>query len=313
MSSDPSVQPLFVFGALRSGTTLLRLMLRHHSLIQSPGEADFLFDHIELRADGGWQYDIDALQRDRIFWAKDLQLPKGVKDERLAEAIVNELAGPLPSKIITSVSIHRNAPKMATLFPQAKIIHLVRDPRDVARSSIGMGWTGNSFYGVDHWVDTEAGWDAAEVDETKVLTVYFEKLMANLEEELTRICTFLGIEFEPTMLSYYKNTSYGPPDPTIAQKWRKKADPREVALIEGRCAALLEARGYELAGAPAFPTRSEQARLSMQNRLVRWQHNIHRYGFPLFAGHHLARLLGLKGMARKLDERQEAIRIASLK
>lgn len=313
MSFDQNFQPLFVFGALRSGTTLLRLMLRHHSLIQSPGEADFLFDHIELESDGRWQYDLEALKRDRIFWAKELQLPMGIEDERVARALVEDMGRNTTPDMITSVNIHRNASKMVTLFPKAKIIHLIRDPRDVARSSIGMGWTGNSYFGVDHWVDTERGWDAADVDETRVLTVYFEKLMANLEEELTRICAFLDLEFEPGMLAYYKNSSYGPPDPNISQKWRQKAGSREIALIEGRCGALLEERGYEPAGAPAFPGQLEKLRLETTNRLMRWRHNIRRYGITLFAGQHLARLFGLKGLARKLADRQEALRIASLK
>ena len=55
--------PILVFGALRSGTTLLRLMLKAHSGVQSLGEADFLFDHIEKAADGTCLYDREALEK----------------------------------------------------------------------------------------------------------------------------------------------------------------------------------------------------------------------------------------------------------
>ncbi len=65
--------------------------------------------------------------------------------------------------------------------------------------------------------------------------------------------------------------------------------------------------------APAVPGTFELMKLRSQNRLKRWQHNIRRYGFSLFAGQHIARLLGLKGLAGKLRERQETIRIANLK
>ncbi len=309
MSSAP-IPLLFVFGALRSGTTLLRLMLRHHAGIQSPGEADFLFDHV-ARDGAGWQYDIEALERDRIFWAKEVPVRPRTQGKELADGLVADLAALAPGML--SLNIHRNAPKMVDLFPDAKIIHLLRDPRDVARSSIGMGWAGNSYFGVDHWIDTEAGWDKAAVNPDNVLTVRFEDLMADLEPQLTRICDFLGLKFDPAMLRYYENTTYGPPDPKIAQKWREKAGKREIALIEGRCGPLLAARGYEPAGDPATPGSLELARLTFENRRKRWQHNIKRYGFPLFAGHHAARALGLKSMTRKLAERQEAIRIASLK
>ena len=136
--------------------------------------------------------------------------------------------------------------------------------------------------------------------------------MQDLEKGLTRICDFLGLEFEPGMLEYHRTSTYGPPDPKIAQKWREKADPREVALIEGRAGALLEARGYQSAGTPALPGSLELARLKLENRWKRWRYNVRRYGFSLFAGHHLARTFGLKGLEAKLAARQEAIRVASL-
>jgi len=309
MLSDATSSPVFVFGALRSGTTLLRLMLKSHPGIQSPGEADFLFDHVAPDPGGSWRYDREALARDRIFRAKQIALPEtGGAD--LARALVAAMAA--LDEGILSLSIHRNAPKMVALFPQAKIVHLLRDPRDVARSSIGMGWAGNSYFGVEHWTGTEAGWDEAVIPEDRVLTVHYETLMADLEAELTRICGFLGLDFAPAMLRYYENSTYAPPDPGIAQKWKTKASPREIALIEGRAGPLLAARGYEPAGAPATPGALERARLGAENRLGRWRHNIARYGLGLFAGHHAARLLGLKGLARRLADRQEAIRIANL-
>ncbi len=310
MSSEPiSRPPIFVFGALRSGTTLLRLMLKHHSRIHSPGEADFLFDHIAKDGDG-WRYDRAALEADRIFRDKDTPLRDGLEGAALAEALVADLAA--KGEGFMSLNIHRNAPRMRALFPEAKIIHLLRDPRDVARSSIGMGWAGNSFFGVDHWIGTEAGWEEAGYDETQVLTVRFEKLMANLEPELARICGFLGLEFEPAMLKYYENSTYGPPDPNIAQKWRDKAGAREVALIEGRVGSLLAARGYEPADVPAEPGARELMQLKMESRWKRWQFNMKRYGFSLFAGYHLARTFGLKTIEQKLADRQEAIRVKSL-
>jgi len=75
MSSDAisSPSPVFLFGALRSGTML---MLKSRPGIQSPGEADFLFDHIEPTGDGGWRYDRAALERDRIFRAKHIAMPE---------------------------------------------------------------------------------------------------------------------------------------------------------------------------------------------------------------------------------------------
>lgn len=304
-----SSSPIFVYGALRSGTTLLRLMLKNHPGLQSPGEGDFLFDHISER-EGAWRYDRDALARDRIFKAKTLTLPDAVEGQALAEHLIAEMAAKDTGQL--HLSIHRNAPTMTALFPEAKVIHLLRDPRDVARSSIGMGWAGNSYFGVDHWIGTERDWDAARLPEANVLTVHYEKLMADLEGELTRMCDFLDLPFEPAMLKYYENSTYGPPDPGISQKWKTKAGAREIALIEGRLGPLLQARDYIPAGDPAAPAGIEKLQLEVGNRLGRWRHNIRRYGAGLFFGHHAARVFGLKGVARRLADRQEAIRIENL-
>ena len=92
----------------------------------------------------------------------DLALPEGLEGADLIRALVADLAERSAGKL--SLNIHRNAHIMAAVFPDAKVIHLVRDPRDVARSSVGMGWTGNSYFGVDHWIGTERDYAAAAFD-----------------------------------------------------------------------------------------------------------------------------------------------------
>lgn len=314
MPGTAHTTPVFIYGALRSGTTLLHLILGSHSGLSSPGEADFLFDHItpDSTAPGGWRYDRDALAADRIFRAADITLPEGLFGTDLAQAMIDQLAAKTPGQML-SLNIHRNAHLMAALFPDVKVIHLVRDPRDVARSAMQMGWQGTSYHAVHLWVKTETTWQAADYPQDQVLTVNFETLMADLEAQLTRICDFLGLGFESTMLEYHTRSSYAPPDPKISQKWRQKATPREIALIEGRAGHLMEPLGYELAGEPVTPGGIEKTLLEVRNRLWRWRFNIRRYGLGLFLKHHLARTLGLKAMAADTAAQQEAILIRNLK
>lgn len=311
---EESEQPVFVFGALRSGTTLMRLMLMNHPGLKNPGEADFLFDYItpDPSHPSGWRADREAIAEDRFFRELKMPLPDHMDGADLVREIVSRVAGRETGRLV--LNIHRHAPKMTTLFPQAKIIHLLRDPRDVARSSIGMGWSGNSYYGVQHWIGTELGWDEAPaLPEAQVLTVHFETLMADLEAELTRITGFLGLPFEPAMLKYYENSTYGPPDPTIAQKWKSKASAREIARLEALIGPLLEARGYTPAGAPVYPGAPERVWLAIEHKIKRWRYNIRRYGAGLFFGHHAARVLRLRGLAERLGKRQEAIQIRNWK
>lgn len=311
----PMPKVVFIFGALRSGTTLFRLMLNSHAGLQNPGEADFIFDY--LRPDAthptGWSYDKAAMTSHRIFRAHGLECPPGLDGLDLTQALVAQFQARGPG--LLTLNIHRHAKRAATLFPEARFIHLLRDPRDVAHSSIGMGWAGNSFHGVGHWIETEQGWDEAAqtIDPKSILTLQFETLMGALEEELTRVCAFLRVPFSRDMLSYHEASTYGPPDPKIAQQWRTRATAREIALIEGRCVGLMQSRGYALHGTPATPGPVERFCLNQTNRFKRWRHNMRRFGVPLFFGAHAARIFGPKRLRVYFQKRLEAKVIENLK
>ncbi|MDA0667092.1 MAG: sulfotransferase [Planctomycetota bacterium] len=49
--SQIAVEPFFIIGAERSGTTLLRLMLDHHPQIRCRFESDFFVDHLTEEGD----------------------------------------------------------------------------------------------------------------------------------------------------------------------------------------------------------------------------------------------------------------------
>ena len=60
-------QPLiFLYGTLRSGSTVFRLMLDAHKGIGCSGEVDFIFDYLS-KQQGSWVYDIDGVTRDWIY------------------------------------------------------------------------------------------------------------------------------------------------------------------------------------------------------------------------------------------------------
>lgn len=312
MSAAPA--PVFVYGALRSGTTMFRLMLNAHTGLQNPGEVDFLFD--ALRPDpegpGGWRYDRSALVDSRIFRAHGLDLPAGRDGRDLLDELVRQFRARDPGAVLT-MNVHRHAGRIAAVLPEARLIHVLRDPRDVARSSVGMGWAGLSYYGVDHWIATERDWDAAAFPPERVLTLRFEDLMADLEGELTRVCDFLGVPFSETMLAYHRDTTYGPPDPALSEQWRRKASVREVALIEGKCGDLLAARGYAPGPAPHRPGAAERTLLALRNNVGRRRASLRRFGLPLLLGAKLSGWAGARGLHRRLRRRMDARTAETLK
>ncbi|MEO1686277.1 MAG: sulfotransferase [Pseudomonadota bacterium] len=311
----PASRPpaVFLFGSLRSGTTLLRLMVDAHPDLANPGETDFLFDHLDLTQDPP-RYDLDALRFDRIFKARDLHLPPGLDGLDLLADMIAQLSAPAPGR--TSLNIHRHPERVVAACPNARIVHLVRDPRDVARSSIGMGWAGTLFHGVGHWIETEKAWAraAAAFPEDQVLELRYEALVRDPEPELRRLCAFLGVEWNPGMLDFHETSTYAPVDAKLAEQWRRKSSLREIRHVEARAAPLMERLGYALAGGPTEPPGLlERAALAVRNKTAIWRFGMDRLGARLFWAEKLARFAGLKTWHRRLQLDIQHIQMQHLK
>ncbi|GJL94066.1 MAG: hypothetical protein DHS20C05_04710 [Hyphococcus sp.] len=302
---------VFICGALRSGTTLLRLMLDHHPQISNPGEMDFLF---ECSLDHNGQYDVASYREDlrdqRIFNAHSLEIDEGLDYPGLLRSFLARLKQ--PGRLLT-INIHRNFDRIPALLPNAKYVHFLRDPRDVARSSIGMGWAGNVYHGVDHWVASEKSIDElkAKVSADQLFQLKNEDLIKDPQNALARLCEFLGVGFDPLMLTYPENSTYKAPDMSLVEQWRRLQTPHEVGLVEGKVSEMLIARGYELSGNPVVsPGVIERFKLSLNNRLGRFSFAAKRNGFGLAVLEILARRLPITRLKdyvrRALQEKARA-------
>lgn len=294
--------PVFVFGALRSGTTVFRLMLDAHPGISNPGEVDFLFDYLIGDDSDGWHYDLEGLCGDRIFLNRSLKIPADKNGLELLDSFLLQLGEKAPG--VLTLNVHRHVGRIVAAVPEARFIHLVRDPRDVARSSIGMGWAGNLYYGVDHWIRTEQAWDAASASlrPENVITMKYEDLISNLEPELRRVCKFLGLPYDHMMPSYHKGTTYEPPDESLIEQWRRKSSPHEIALVEGKAAAAMIVRDYAPATQGLHPGLAEKIRLFLSNKLHIWRIGARRYGLIVYFSEKVTRKLKLTNLNQRLRE-----------
>ncbi len=306
--------PVFICGALRSGTTLLHLMLNNHARIKNPGEFDFLFDFIkdDKHLPDPGQY-VSWLNLNRIFRSHNLHVnPKSCFKDMVID-LVKSCSEP---GVLTSLNIHRNFHLVPGFFPDARYIHLLRDPRDVARSSIPMGWAGNVWYGVDHWIDTERSWDKLRdnLDPGQYTEINFEDLIKTPENILKHICAFLDVPYSDTMLSYPDHSTYTGPDPALTQQWKLKSCPRQIRLIENKAGAMMESRGYDraLPESPA-PTLPERAYLLLQNKLYRAMFWAKRYGVTLYIADRLSARFGPKKLKSYCRIRTDRINIRHLK
>jgi len=303
-------KPIFLVGAERSGSTLLRLMLSHHPQIAFDAEFEFAVD---LISPDGRPPEVaiyhDWLTLHRIFrltgYRVDSSLPyPDLVKSFLAQKMKRE------NKPIVGATVHRNFDKLLGIWPDARFIHLLRDGRDVARSCIQMGWAGNVWAAVEEWIDAERLWEnmRGNLPESRYTTVKYEQIVAEPEKTLGRLCRFIGVSYDPAMLSYPQHTTYGPPDPALAAQWKRKLTAGEVQLVEARTAAMLAERGYDLSGLPTLDvTQPMKRRLARQNTIGKLRFRIRRYGWYLVLMEYATRKLGLSGWNKRLTLRIQEI------
>lgn len=303
-----------LFGALRSGTTMLRLMIDGHPRLICPGETDFLTDFLFPAPNGGWRYDLEALSEDRIFQDSRAELPDTAVAGTAFQSMVANLRGEDPGCLF--LVMHRGLGRLLDLLPDVRIIHLVRDPRDVARSAIGMGWAGHVYYGADIWLQCEKEWErnAPRLAEDQSLELRYETLVQHPEAVLSDICGFVGERFDLGMLKYSEGSTYDPPDPSLVEQWRKRLSAHDLGLIEMRLGDLLARRGYERSGhRPIAPGPAERFALWIANKRSVWRHRITRFGLrdPLIVG--FAHRVGLPRLAAPARRRIDNITRSHLK
>ena len=164
--SDPRVAapdrairtPVFLVGSERSGTTLLRLMLDHHPEIAFEKEFDFVVAKV---TDAGQLPPLD----DYLEWiatvrGADYAIPPSLGYRALVNDFLRQKQAASGGKPHVGATIHRNFDRLRFLWPDARYIHLVRDPRDVARSVVQKGWAGNIYQASEFWIQAESCWDS---------------------------------------------------------------------------------------------------------------------------------------------------------
>jgi hypothetical protein len=151
----------------------------------------------------------------------------------------------------------RNLPTLHELWPAARFVHLVRDGRDVGLSVLS--WKkvvvrGELVANLPTWEEdrttTVALWwerlvrlgreDGAQLGEAQYHELRYEALVADPASVCERLCAFLGVPYDETMVRDHEGR---PPTPGL-RKWRMQMPPEEVERFEAAAGELLEELGY---------------------------------------------------------------------
>jgi Sulfotransferase family len=308
-------EPIFLVGAERSGTTVLRLMLDQHPQLAWCVEFEYAVDQMsdqgDLPALEGYH---EWLETHRIFRSCDLEIDPSLDYPELIESFLVQERD-RTRKDLVGATVHRHFNRLLQIWSNARFIHIVRDARDVARSCVNMGWAGNVWGGAERWIEAEHLWARTRrtVPAERRLEITYESLISDPVKALTRVCHFMGIPYDDRMLKYPESTSYSLPDPRLIGQWRRKLSEREIQLIEARTSEMLVARGYELSQLPKLDTAAMEPKLKLEDWLMRKSFRVRHYGLLLVAADFVSRRLGLKAWQKKIRLRLNGIDDACLK
>lgn len=297
-------KPFFLVGAERSGTTMLRLMLSHHPQVAWCNEFEYAVDLMPPNSgfpDLNTYY--EWLSTCRVYLGTGFKLDRSLDYPHLIKSFLSQKREQ-ESKPIVGATVHRHFDRLLRICPEARFIHIVRDARDVARSCIGMGWAGNVWTGVERWIEAEQLWQVLKqnLSPDRWIELTYEDLIIEPVATLTRICEFIGVNYDPAMLTYETDTTYDAPNPKYIYQWQRKLSEREIRLVESRVAPMLTNRGYKLSGLPLLevdPLMKRQLRLHDWAGRVRSR--IRNNGLPLFLADYASRKLGMKRWQKRVQ------------
>lgn len=185
----------------------------------------------------------------------------------LANAIIAFLLGDSPATVWgeKSPGHERRLARILEVFPQAKIIHIYRDPRDVVASIQRVWGEGRRTFRVARFcrnVLRRRLQSERTLGPERHLSVRYESLVADPEGELRRVCGFLGLPFDEAIMRHHERRGTSVESVPEARDWKWLPDrpvntsrlgryrellaPADIRTIESVIGpALMRAHGYE--------------------------------------------------------------------
>jgi len=281
---DSRFKPFFIVGRGRSGTTLVRLLLDAHPAVAAPPEGQFIISLRNKYAKARW--DKDKL----LSFYSDLWLEERLDDwnldkEKLKQDLLARGSKASFPDLCMMVYAHyalssgkegvtilgdknpiyaRFINELIGLFPNSKFIHVTRDYRDnilsYQRAKFDANNTSSLAYRWKKYNEEILKYGERYPD--KFILVRHEDLLTNPIHHLERICSFLGVDFDPLMLEFYKPPRNAPKwwewhtkfirplDKSRVYLWKKKMKRSDVLKADYICRNIANYLGYENTSKP---------------------------------------------------------------
>lgn len=255
---------LFIVGLPRSGTKLLRELLNNHSNIFMPSIEAFFIPHIINKYHNKKLNLTEATEvvkeiKNSVFFFYYLKentfdFDKFIEEDVTCKDIINNIwfeiayqQGKGDAEILGDKT-PRNIAHIALLleeYPEAKIIHIVRDPRDNAISAKNK-WNKHIFRTAYKWQQAISKVIDLNPDKSRFMELKYEDMISNPEKELRNICSFLNIDYEKEMHELRLKLDIGDKiDRTNYNKYLKEMKESDIRYIEQLTQPGMQHYGYQ--------------------------------------------------------------------
>jgi len=264
---------LFILATGRSGTTLLQESLQAHPNIVAPYECDFVlylypkFGYIKKWTEKDIHQFADALfslPAIPVLWQLNkenvtrelLSILPYATYQMVCKTVFFQMAGDKEKVLLISDKFPPYTllvKNLLKIFPDAKFIHLVRDPRDVVNSMSKRLGRKNIYFNCWKWLKyNKLVEDIKHNMPTIFFSTTYENMVQHPEETYKALCSFLQIPYHDSMLHHhfkdtlkkYENEDFyekikgvhsnlvKPINTTNIRKWEKEISKEDLAITE---------------------------------------------------------------------------------
>jgi hypothetical protein len=279
-SSSVLKAPIFVVGVGRSGTSLLQSMLAAHSQVAVPPETGFVRRYVAARRlareyrRGGMQRVRAILRADERVARLGLEVDRLIdwqglarsdeKDAHVYQVLMQAYARKIGKSRVgdKDTRLVEYLPVLRYFWPDAHIVHVIRDPRDVMASRKRAEWSKKRPYVVHLFAQkTQFALGCRfgrQYFGKRYHEIRYEELLGLPWEALTNLCGDVGLTFERQMLQFgdaarrlvteaeysWKKETLGPLLKSNTGKWQGQLTPLEILMAEMVCEDTFDVGGY---------------------------------------------------------------------
>jgi hypothetical protein len=268
--------PILIGGLERTGTSLIYALLASHPAIAMTRRTNWwtYFDGRfgDLARDDALRRILDEMRRYRRHRKLELDFERLARDFRGGERSYCRLFDLMESQHAERLarprwgdkSLHteRYAERVFECFPEARIIHMVRDPRD-RYASVLKRWRskrGGVGSATAAWLaSVDLGRRNVERYPERYRVLLYEDLVHETEAQLRSTCEFVGVPYETKMLemsgaadfrdsggnSSYGRFSAGEISPRSIGRFREVLSRRQIAFVQRTAGARMQDLGYD--------------------------------------------------------------------